>query len=211
MVFTSGKCKLSSLKMVLIFLFRFALCYCLWITIELPAHFSWIFFEEILQFAHCCSVSKCLVPDNPHGYNFLTQLKSADQSPLPPIQTSVFQLSTRRDEKTSGAPSAGEFSMEGPAENESSDPRLQLKQLLMSNDEQSNYGQRHMQWVRHQIQRFPSSSWWDVRLNQISFGGKKILRGFVWERWKLLFWVKWKVLLLFCSSDVFASVIRAIF
>lgn len=40
------------------------------------------------------------------------------------IQATVFQLSTWWDEKMSDTPSAGEFSMDEPAEDESSDPRL---------------------------------------------------------------------------------------
>lgn len=59
---------------------------------------------------------------------FLVSSKNTDQSPFPSIQAAVFQLSTWRDGKMSDAPSAGEFSMDDPAEEESSDPRLlQLK------------------------------------------------------------------------------------
>lgn len=179
--------------------------------IEIQAHFSWTLFEEILQSAHCCSASKCLVPGNPHSYNFLTELKSADQSALPLIQASVFQLSTRRMKKHQLPHQLGNSAWRDQQRMRamtqgyswSSSSWVMMSRAIMVTNT--------MQWVRQQIQLFPDSSSWDVRLNQISFWGKKIFRGFVWERWKLLFWVKWKVPLLLCSSDVFDSVIRAIF
>lgn len=69
---------------------------------------------------------------------------------------------------------------------------------VLRQQEQSGAGNDTAMSNGHQP-ALPCLSWaWE----QLSFWGKKIFWGLGWGRWKLLLWVKWKVLLLLCSSDV---------